>query len=157
MQYLSAISLISEEYTFKKNISFIKKMLKNSWLQKYFDQAVRPGIRSDSTANKNTEAARNSYYFITMLNRCQKSLIPINSSGIPYPIFYSNSKLWPNLCSWRFSWPELRGGARRGLCCGPAFLRQPREYSCDVLYVQEVVTRPKILNRTILSNWVHVT
>ena len=27
----------------------------------------------------------------------------------------------------------------------------------SVLYVQEVVTRPKILNRTILSNWIHVT
>ena len=26
-----------------------------------------------------------------------------------------------------------------------------------LLYVQEVVTRPKVLNRTILSNWVHVT
>ena len=26
-----------------------------------------------------------------------------------------------------------------------------------VLYVQEVVTRPKILNRTILSNGIHVT
>ena len=26
-----------------------------------------------------------------------------------------------------------------------------------LLYVQEVVTRPKILNRTFLSNWVHVT
>ena len=27
----------------------------------------------------------------------------------------------------------------------------------NLLYVQEVVTRPKILNRTILSNWIHVT
>ena len=27
----------------------------------------------------------------------------------------------------------------------------------DILYVQEVVTRPKILNRTILSNIIHVT
>jgi len=27
----------------------------------------------------------------------------------------------------------------------------------DILYVQEVVTRPKILNRNILSNWAHVT
>ena len=26
-----------------------------------------------------------------------------------------------------------------------------------ILYVQEVVTRPKLLNRTILSNWIHVT
>ena len=29
-------------------------------------------------------------------------------------------------------------------------------YSQVLLYVQEVVTRPKILNRTILSNWIHV-
>ena len=26
-----------------------------------------------------------------------------------------------------------------------------------VQYVQEIVTQPKILNRTILSNWIHVT
>ena len=27
----------------------------------------------------------------------------------------------------------------------------------DILYVQEVVTQPKILNRTFLSNIIHVT
>jgi len=30
------------------------------------------------------------------------------------------------------------------------------ELPIQVLYVQEVVTRPKILNRTILCNWIHV-
>ena len=30
-------------------------------------------------------------------------------------------------------------------------------YVASVLYVQEVVTQPKILNRTILYNLVHVT
>ena len=31
------------------------------------------------------------------------------------------------------------------------------EQKCHILYVQEVVTQPKILNRTILSNRIHVT
>ena len=30
-------------------------------------------------------------------------------------------------------------------------------FKTKLLYVHEVVTRPKILNRTILSKWVHVT
>ena len=33
----------------------------------------------------------------------------------------------------------------------------PRHKNGKLLYVQEVVTRPKILNQTILSNWFHVT
>ena len=33
----------------------------------------------------------------------------------------------------------------------------PPVLSPQVLYVQEVVTQPKILNRTILSNMIHVT
>ena len=32
-----------------------------------------------------------------------------------------------------------------------------KEKNNQILYVQEVFTRPKVLNRTILSNWVHVT
>ena len=33
----------------------------------------------------------------------------------------------------------------------------PQDKKYTVLYVQEVVTQPKILNRTILSNLIHVT
>ena len=56
-----------------------------------------------------------------------------------------------------------RGGGRKSdrraeeetdpLHCQPA----PQLSQGDVLYVQEVVTQPKILNRTILYNRVHVT
>ena len=47
---------------------------------------------------------------------------------------------------------ELLGSSETG---GPQTACIPGSYS--VLYVQEVVTQPKILNRTILSNIIHVT
>ena len=37
------------------------------------------------------------------------------------------------------------------------FCSDPEKAGTELLYVQEVVTQPKILKRTILSNLIHVT
>ena len=86
--------------------------------------------------------------------------------------------VWIKICNFTISWHLLRSTAITQIKIFStkkylfSFTRAQVVMSCHLmiwsyffalclsvftLYVQEVVTRPQILNRTILSNWIHVT
>ena len=62
------------------------------------------------------------------------------------------------LSNWTVIYDKLEiDGCLNKMYTGIRFYLAPRILFYLLLYVQEVVTQPQILNRTILSNLIHVT